>query len=37
MSRALEQLRELGALKDAGYLTDEEFQLLKDKILEGAL
>jgi uncharacterized membrane protein len=37
MSRALEQLRELGALKDAGYLTDEEFQLLKKKILDGAL
>ena len=37
MSRALEQLRELGSLKDAGYLTDEEFQLLKQKILEGAL
>lgn len=37
MSRALEQLRELGALKDAGYLTDEEFQLLKEKILEGTL
>jgi hypothetical protein len=37
MSRALEQLRELGSLKDAGYLTDEEFQLLKKKILDGAL
>jgi uncharacterized protein with von Willebrand factor type A (vWA) domain len=37
MTRALEQLRELGALKDAGYLTDEEFRLLKDKILDGAL
>jgi hypothetical protein len=37
MSRALEQLRELGALKDAGYLTDEEFELLKKKILEGTL
>ena len=37
MSRALEQLRELGALRDAGYLTDEEFQLLKQKILDGAL
>lgn len=35
MSRALEQLRELGALKDAGHLTDEEFQLLKQKILDG--
>lgn len=37
MSRALEQLRELGALKDSGYLTDEEFRLLKQKILDGAL
>ena len=37
MTRALEQLRELGALKDAGYLTDEEFRLLKAKILDGAL
>ncbi len=37
MSRALEQLRELGALRDAGYLTDEEFQLLKKKILDDAL
>jgi flagellar motility protein MotE (MotC chaperone) len=37
MTRALEQLRELGALKDAGYLTDEEFRLLKEKILDGAL
>ena len=37
LSRALEQLRELGALKDAGYLTDEEFELLKKKILDGTL
>jgi hemolysin activation/secretion protein len=37
MSRVLEQLRELGALKDAGYLTDEEFAILKKKILDGAL
>ena len=37
MSQALVQLRELGALKDAGYLTDEEFRLLKKKILDGAL
>ncbi|MGI9270552.1 MAG: SHOCT domain-containing protein [Woeseiaceae bacterium] len=33
MYRVLEQLRELGELKDAGYLTDEEFQQLKDEIL----
>ena len=37
MSRALEQLRELGALRDAGYVTDEEFEQLKKKILDGAL
>ena len=37
MSRALEQLRELGALRDAGYLTEEEFERLKKKILDGAL
>ena len=37
ISRALEQLRELGALKDAGYVTDEEFELLKKKILDGTL
>jgi len=37
MSRALEQLRELGALRDAGYVTEEEFDNLKKKILDGAL
>ena len=37
MSRALEQLRELGALRDAGYLTEQEFEQLKQKILDGAL
>ena len=37
MSRALEQLRELGALRDAGYVTEEEFEQLKKKILDGAL
>ena len=37
MSRALEQLRELGALREAGYLTEEEFEQLKKKILDGAL
>ena len=37
MSRALEQLRELGSLRDAGYLTEEEFEQLKRKILDGAL
>jgi hypothetical protein len=32
--RALEQLRELGKLKDAGYLTDAEFQRIKQRILD---
>lgn len=36
MSRALEQLRELGALRDAGYVTEEEFERLKKKIIDGA-
>lgn len=33
-SLALEQLRTLGELKDAGYLTDEEFMRIKKRILE---
>jgi len=33
-ARGLEQLRELGALKDAGYLTDAEFQRVKQRILD---
>ena len=37
MSRALEQLRELGGLRDAGYVTEEEFEQLKKKILDAAL
>jgi hypothetical protein len=32
--RGLEQLRELGRLKDAGYLTDAEFQRIKQRILD---
>lgn len=32
--RALEQLRELGRLKDAGYLTEAEFQRVKQRILD---
>ncbi|KPJ79349.1 MAG: hypothetical protein AMJ58_12320 [Gammaproteobacteria bacterium SG8_30] len=32
--RALKQLRDLGELKDAGYVTDEEFQRIKQRILE---
>jgi len=31
--RGLQQLRELGRLKDAGYLTDAEFQRVKQQIL----
>ena len=37
MSRALEQLRELGALRDSGYVNEEEFEQLKKKILDSAL
>ncbi len=37
MSRALEQLRELGALRDAGYLDEQEFEQLKKKIIDAAL
>lgn len=33
-SRALEQLRDLGELKDAGYLTEEEFRRIKTRIIE---
>ena len=32
--RGLEQLRELGKLKDAGYLTDAEFKRIKQQILD---
>lgn len=32
--RGLQQLRELGKLKDAGYLTDAEFQRIKQQILD---
>lgn len=34
LSRTLEQLRSLGELKDDGYITDEEFQKIKKKILD---
>lgn len=33
MYRVLEQLRELGELRDAGYVTEEEFQELKQAII----
>jgi hypothetical protein len=32
--RGLQQLRELGALKDAGHVTEEEFQRIKRRILD---
>jgi hypothetical protein len=32
--RVLEQLRELGELRDAGYVTDAEFQRIKQRILD---
>jgi hypothetical protein len=32
--RGLQQLRELGKLKDAGYLSDAEFRRIKQQILE---
>lgn len=34
ISKALEQLRELGDLKDAGLVTDEEFERIKKRILD---
>ncbi len=34
ITEALEQLRELGELRDAGYVTDEEFDRIKRRILE---
>lgn len=37
MSRTLEQLRSLGELKDDGYITEEEFQKIKQKILDSQL
>lgn len=37
MSRTLEQLRSLGQLKDDGYLTEEEFQRIKQRILDSQI
>lgn len=34
LSRALEQLRTAGELKDAGYITQEEFERIKARILD---
>lgn len=35
ISQMLEQLRTLGELKDAGYVTDAEFDSIKRRILDG--
>ncbi len=37
MSRALEQIKTLGELKDAGYVSEEEFQRIKQRILDDQL
>ena len=37
MAEVLEQLRTLGELRDAGYVTDEEFARIKTKILDKQL
>jgi len=37
MSRTLEQLRQLGELKDDGYVSEEEFQKIKQRILDDQL
>ena len=37
MTRTLEQLRMLGELKDDGYVTEEEFRKIKQKILDSRL
>jgi len=37
MSRILEQLRLLGELKDDGYVSDEEFRKIKQRILDDQL
>lgn len=37
MSRTLKQLRSLGELKDDGYITEDEFRRIKQKILDSRL
>ena len=37
MTLVLEQIRTLGELKDAGYVTDEEFDRIKQRLLDGTL
>lgn len=34
MNKALEQLRTLGELRDAGYVTEDEFERIKKKIID---
>ena len=34
MNKVLEQLRTLGELRDAGYVTNDEFERIKTKILD---
>lgn len=37
MDKALEQIRSLGELRDAGYVTDEEFEQIKRRIIDDRL
>lgn len=37
VERMLEQIRTLGELRDAGYVTDTEFERIKQRILDGTL
>lgn len=37
VDRMLEQIRRLGELRDAGYVTDAEFERIKRRILDGML
>lgn len=37
ISRTLKQLRSLGELKDDGYITEEEFRRIKQKILDSQI
>ena len=37
VERLLEQIRTLGELRDAGYVTEAEFERIKRRILDGAL
>ncbi|MEM8684585.1 MAG: SHOCT domain-containing protein [Pseudomonadota bacterium] len=37
MEKALQQIRSLGELRDAGYVTDDEFEQIKRRILDDRL